>query len=155
MSKLTVQGVVHEILKADLNLSADDVIQRAKARGLRASDAAIRSSAHNVKSRLKRARDKAAPAAARETAPPETPEAAAPAAAVATAPVAAAPATAGPSASPADLAAVLANVAAVNRVVQACGGVENARQAADAVRACGGVDAFLLHLDLLAGLKNG
>jgi hypothetical protein len=139
VSKLTVQGVVHEILKADLNLSADDVIQKAKARGLRASDAAIRSSAHNVKSRLKRARAKASPADARETAPPETPEAAAPAAAVATAPVAAAPAPAGPSMPPTDLAGGRATLAAVNRVVQACGGV----------------DVFLLHLDLLAGLKNG
>jgi hypothetical protein len=48
-----------------------------------------------------------------------------------------------------------ANMASVHRVALACGGVEPARQVAEAVRACGGVDAFLQHRDLLAGLQPG
>ena len=124
---------------------------KAKARGLRAPDKSIRTAANNLRSELKRAKAKAAPAAARQTAPPKP----APAPAdVAPAAAAAVPAPT-PAAAPTDLAAVLATVAAVNRVVRACGGVENARQAADAVRACGGVEPFLLHLDLLAGLTAG
>jgi hypothetical protein len=53
------------------------------------------------------------------------------------------------------LAALLANVALVDRVAGACGGVDNARQVAEAVRACGGVDPFLMHLDTVAGIRGG
>jgi hypothetical protein len=32
--------------------------------------------------------------------------------------------------------------------------VDQARQVAEAVRACGGIDAFLQHLDLVAGIRT-
>ena len=48
----------------------------------------------------------------------------------------------------------MANVALVNAVVGTCGGAEQARQVAEAVRACGGVDAFLQHLELVAGIRG-
>jgi len=49
---------------------------------------------------------------------------------------------------------VLANVALVNKIVGLCGGVENARQAADAVKACGGTEGFLQHLELVASIRS-
>jgi hypothetical protein len=49
---------------------------------------------------------------------------------------------------------VFANVALVNKVVGTAGGVEQARQVAEAVRSCGGVDSFLQHLDLVAGIRT-
>ena len=137
MRKLTTSGVVREILTADLELSADAVLAKARTRGLRAPDKSIRDAVYNIKGELKKARAKTAPAAAHETVPPKPPApAAAPTPVVAT-----------------ELAAVLANVALVNAVVGACGGADAARKAAAAVRACGGVDAFLLHLDTVAGIR--
>jgi len=59
-----------------------------------------------------------------------------------------------PTAPPSGLAAVLANVALVNQVVGLCGGPDQARKVAEAVAACGGVDAFLQHLDLVAGIRG-
>ncbi len=137
MSKLTISGVVREILTADIDLSADDVIDLARSQGLKAPDESIRGAIYNIKGELKKAGAKAAPAMARETALPKS---LAPAAA-------STPAVAG------DLTAVLANVALVNAVVGASGGVENARRVGEAVRACGGVEAFLQHLDLVAGIR--
>ena len=49
---------------------------------------------------------------------------------------------------------MFANVALVNEVVGTAGGVEQARQVAEAVRSCGGVDAILQHLDLVAGIRT-
>jgi hypothetical protein len=66
------------------------------------------------------------------------------------------PATPAPSAaksSSPDLTNVFANVAVVNKVVGTAGGVEPARQVAEAVRWCG-VEAFLQHLDLVAGIRT-
>lgn len=147
---LVVSTVVREILTGDINLSADEVIKKAKARGLTAPDASIRYTAHNIKSELKKklakgAAPKAVPAAARATksaAPALTPEAV----------VVALPTVVAPPAP--DLAGVLANVALVNTVVGACGSAESARQVAEAVRACGSVEAFLQHLDLVAGIRG-
>ena len=71
-------------------------------------------------------------------------------------PVLAKPVPAKPAADKASsgkLGAVLSNVALVNAVVTACGGVENARSAAEAVQACGGVGPFIQHLELIAGLR--
>ena len=151
----TVSTVIREILTGDINLSADEVIKKAKARGVTASDTSIRYTAHNIKSELKKklakgAALKAVPAAARATSAPPTPVPA-PEVLVATTPVVAlVPA---PALAP-DLAAVLANVALVNTVVGACGGAEPARQVAEAVRACGSVGAFLQYLDLVAGIRS-
>lgn len=52
-----------------------------------------------------------------------------------------------------NLAEVLANVALVNSVIGTCGGVEQVRQVAEAIRSCGGVAAFLTHLDLIASIR--
>ena len=131
MWKQTPTGVVRDILSDDLELSADGVIVAARSRGVKATDKSIRDAVYSIRSELKRARAKAAPTAAQVTAPRK---AAAPPAAL-------------------DLTAILANVALVNAVVGACGGVETARRAAEAVRACGGVDPFLQHLDLVAGIR--
>lgn len=134
MALLTTHGVVREILITNLELPADEVIRRAKLRGLRTPDGKIREAVHNLRSELKRKHAKPAPAAARETAAPKTAAATGPAAA--------------------DLAPVFANVVLVNKVVGVAGGVDNARQVAEAVRACGGVDAFIKHLDLVAGIRE-
>jgi hypothetical protein len=129
---LTTSGVVRAILTADPSLSADEVIKRAKTKGLKAPEAAIRTTVHNVRSELKKKAARPAPAAARTTV---------------------APAPAPSATAPTELTGVLTNVALVNSVVGACGGVDPARKAAEAVRACGGVEAFLLHLDLVAGIR--
>lgn len=139
MPKNPISPVVRDILTENIDLSADDVIGEAKRRGVRAPDKSIRTLVHNIKSDLKKAAAKATPvrAAARTTTPK-----AAPVAVVATAPATT------------DLTGVFANVTLVNQVVSAAGGVENARRVAEAVRACGGVDAFVQHLDLVAGIRG-
>jgi hypothetical protein len=155
----SVYTVVRELLTANLNLSADDAIRRVKARGISLPDPKVRRVVHNTRNELKKKATKAAPAAARQTAGPKPRPAVkpatsaarpAPAAKPTPAPVRPAPAASGAP----DLSAVFANVALVNRVVAACGGVENARQVAEAVRVCGGVDVFLQHLDLVAGIRT-
>jgi hypothetical protein len=96
------------------------------------TDKAAKKAYHNAKAALRTAPPKAAPAAARETAPPV-------------------PAVCSPELT---LTAVPANVALVNKVVEGAGGVDQTRQVAEAVRVCGGVDAFLQHLDLVAGVRS-
>jgi hypothetical protein len=137
----TTSSVVRDILSGDLNLSADQVVAAAKARGLTASAASVKALVYNIRGELKKKRG-AAPrvvaAAAQKTAPP------------APAPVAPTPV----AASPAGLSQVLSNVAEVNAAVAAAGGVDAARQVAEAVRACGGPDAFSQYLDLVAGIRT-
>jgi hypothetical protein len=135
MPAVSVSPVVRAILTADNTLSADEVIKRAKAKGVTAPDSNIRDTVYNIKSELRKKAAKPAPAAARETKAPAAP------AAVAVA--------------PSDLASILANVAQVDTAVGACGGVDHARQVAEAVRACGSVDAFLQHLELVAKMRGG
>ena len=132
---LPIRTVVREILTDNVEQPVPDVIRKARARGVTASDAAIREAVYEIKGALRRAKPKAAPAAAHATKPKTEP--------------AAEPAAAAP-----DLSSVLTNVALVNAVVTAAGGVEAARKVAEAVRACGGVDAFLLHLDLVAQVRG-
>ncbi|MDB5312794.1 MAG: hypothetical protein JWO38_6996 [Gemmataceae bacterium] len=144
----SITSTVREILTSDPSLSADEVIKRAKARGLDAPVPSIRNVVHNIRSDIKKKKKaKAAPAAAREIPKPKPP-AAAPKSSAATPK----PSTATPLVP--NLADLLANVALVNRVVGLCGGPENARQAAEAVRTSGGVDAFLQHVDLIAGIRG-
>lgn len=141
MAELSTSGVVRDILTSDPEMPSDEVIRRAKAKGLRVTDEQIRKSINNQRNPIRSqvAAVKVAPVAAREIAPPKVaPTVSAPAATTGTP----------------DLAAVLANVALVNAVVGECGGVENARRAAEAVRACGSVEAFLQHLDLVAGIRS-
>jgi hypothetical protein len=137
MAELSTSGVVREILTGDPEMPSDEVIRRAKSKGLRVSDEQIRKSINNQRNpiRAKVAAKKVAPTVASEAVPPK----AAPAAT-----------TGAP-----DLAGVLGNVALVNTVVGLCGGVENARRTAEAVQACGGLGAFLQHLELVATIRGG
>ena len=156
MPSVLTSPVVRSILTADINLSADEVIKRAKAKGVTAPDGSIRGLVYNIRAELKKKGAKAPPpkpvlAAARTTngtKPTPAPKAA-PKAGAATG-----PAPKGSSPAP-GLSAVLANVALVNTVVGASGGIEPARQVAEAVRACGSVEAFLQHLDLVAKVRGG
>ncbi|HVK14889.1 MAG TPA: hypothetical protein VM597_39490 [Gemmataceae bacterium] len=187
---VTPSSVVRTILTADINLSADDVIQRAKAKGVTAPAEKVRALVHTLRSEMKKAAGaskrlavppkpaasskalpvpvKAAasskalpvpakPAASSKALPlPTKPAASSKALLVPTKPAASSKALPIPPATPgADVAAVLANVSHVHRVALACGSIEAARQAAEAVRACGGVEGFLQHLDLVAGLQQG
>ena len=143
MVKITTSGVVRAILSDDINLSADEVIAKARTKGLKASDESIRGLVYNIRGELKKAQALVAPAAAHESTPPK-----------AVAPAATPTLSVLPTMAPFDLTAVLANVALVNTIGGQCGGVENARRTAEAVRACGGVESFLQHLDLIAGLRT-
>ena len=139
MATLSTTSTVREILTAAPTLTADEVIKKAHARGLNASAETIRSSVHNIRSELKK---KGVTVAAQSTAVPVPP-----------------PATQSAAVSlPAgdtDLARVLANITLVDRVIGACGGHENVLQAAEAVKACGGVEAFVQHLATVAAIRRG
>ncbi len=145
MAELSMSAVLRKILTPNIEVSADDAVRRAIARGITASEKSIRANVHTIKSVMRKeaaaaGAAKVAPSAARETTPPKA------------APVASAlPAT---TASTPEFGGVLANVALVNKLVGLCGGVENARQAADAVKACGGTDEFLQHLELVASIHS-
>ena len=134
--------VVRDILKKHPTLEIGEIVKRAKARGVTSPDKSIQTTIYNEKSKLRNA-EKVAPAAARTTTSPST----VPTVATAKIEVSAVPVVSG-------LAGVFANVAQVNKVVDLTGGVENARAVAEAVNACGGVEAFLQHLDLVAGIRS-
>ncbi|MBN9517839.1 hypothetical protein J0H58_04845 [bacterium] len=145
-ASLPVSPVVRAILSADLDLPADAAIAQAKAKGVTASDESIRNLVHNIRSELKKAGAKwlTAPKepatvskSVAEPKPAPAPAAVVPAPALST-----------------GLANVLSNVALVNAAVAASGGVEQARQVAEAVRACGGADQFAQYLDLVAGIRT-
>ena len=164
MSTLSISQVVRTILAENLALPADEVIKKAKSRGVVQSENTIRNLVYNIRSELKKK-------AARGSIPSRTttpirPEIAAKSASTSGKPTVATklsppirkPSTSAkfpaPSRGPADVAQVFANVALVNKVIGACGGVEHARQTIEAVQACGGVKAFLQHLDLVAAIKS-
>lgn len=132
---LPARAVVREILADGLDQPTPDVVRRARARGVTGSDRSLREAVYEVRAQLRKPQPKPATAAAHATKPKPEPAARSVAAA-------------------ADPAPVLANVALVNEVVTAAGGVEAARKVAEAVRACGGVDAFLLHLDTVAQVRG-
>jgi hypothetical protein len=133
----TTSSVVRDILSGDLELTADQVVAAAKARGLTASAASIKALVYNIRGELRKKggpAPKVVAAAAQKTAPPAPVVSAAPA--------------------PAGLSQVLSNVAQVNAAVAAAGGVDAARQIAEAVRVCGGPEAFGQYLDLVAGIRT-
>ena len=127
-----VRSVIRTILAANPDLNVEDVSRRLKARGMTVSDAAVKKAFYNVRGEVRKpTAAKAAPAAARSSAAPaETPAAGV------------------------ELGTVLSNVALVNKVVGACGGIDPVRQVAEAVRSCGSVDIFLQHLDIVAGIRS-
>jgi hypothetical protein len=139
----SVSPVVRAILSADLELPADAVIAKAKAKGVTAPDESIRNAVHNIRSELRRAGAKPSPAPKAAPAPK----------AVVPKPK---PAAVAPALSPTvGVTDVLSNVAQVNAAVAASGGVDQARQVAEAVRACGGPEQFAQYLDLVAGIRTG
>lgn len=146
--------VVREILTADINLSADAVLQKARARGVTDPGAKVRKVIYEVRGTLrKKAGLPATPAAAA----PAKPAAAKPAPAAARTTPAPAPAAApAPVAAPEvpDLQSIFANVNLVNKILGLVGSADVAKQVAHAVQACGGVEAFLQHVDLVAGLRT-
>jgi hypothetical protein len=132
----STSSIVRSILSSNPSLTLDEVIKRAKARGVSGSPETIRSRYYDIKAEMQKGAgaSKALPVPAK------------PAASSKALPVPSA-------ASASNVSGVLANVALVHRVANAAGGVEPARQVAEAVRACGGVDEFLQHLDLIAGIQ--
>jgi hypothetical protein len=164
LSTLSISQVVRTILTENLALPADEVIKKAKARGVVQSENTIRNLVYNIRSELKK--KMARGSVASRTSSPARPEVAAKSASTSAKPTAStklSPPVRKPSASaklpapsrgPADVAHVFANVTLVNEVIGVCGGVEHARQTIEAVQACGGVKAFLQHLDLVAAIKS-
>jgi hypothetical protein len=138
VEKPSTREVVQAILKTSPTATAEEIAKKAKAKGLTASIDWIKDVVYTLRGA---ARKKAGPT-----------KAVAPVAAVRPARPRPAPDPTAAASTP-DVTGVLANVALVHRVVLACGGIEPARQVAEAVRACGGVDEFLQHLDLVAGLQ--
>lgn len=118
---LPVRPVIREILKNDVEQPVPDVIRKARAKGVTATDGALREAIYEIKGDLRRAKPTAAPAAAHATKPKTEP-------------------AAGPVAT-SDPTPVLTNIALVNAVVTAAGGVESARKVAEAVRGRGRVPA--------------
>ena len=144
MSTETASSVIRAALSTDISLTGDQLIEQVKAAGIKASPQTVKNLSYNIRGQLRKAMGKPAPAkaAARKTAPPK------PRSTESMAPVTTLTATM------TDLTRVLANVALVNKVVGLVNGPENVRQVVDAVRACGGVEAFLQHLDLVAGIRE-
>lgn len=137
MATSPARTVIREILIANPSLSADEVMKKAAARGVNQDADTLRKAVHNIRSELRKLPGgDALPASASAAIPMPAP-------------------SGGPAGAAGSLAGLLANVMLVNQVLGLSGGVENARQVAEAVRACGGVDAFLQHLDVVAGIRNG
>ena len=155
MATESASAIVRSIIIAEPNLPTDQVIEKAQARGVKVPPKNIRKLFYNVKGEMKKKAEKApAPASAARLTPKPQPHVTASAKAASSAPASPAPVPI-LAAVLSDLPAVLANVALVNKVVGTCGGSENARQVAEAVRACGGLEAFLQHLELVAGIRAG
>jgi hypothetical protein len=57
VAKQSISPVVRAILFGNINLTADEVIREAKARGLKAPEKSIRTLAHNIKSDIKKGQD--------------------------------------------------------------------------------------------------
>jgi hypothetical protein len=154
----TMNSVLRTILTYHPDLPADGVIKMAKSRGVTQSDASIRHNIYNIRSDIRKKARTTAPATANGK---PVAVAAKSAARITVAPKSlpsvesaiSTPVPASKSSNGVDLTGVFGNVTLVNAVVTACGGVDQARQVAEAVRACGTVEAFLQHLDLVASLR--
>ena len=144
MAELSTSGVVRDILTGDPELPSDEVIRRAKSKGLRATDEQI-PQVHQQPAEPDPSKGRGRRGWPRRRPARVTPPKAAPAVS----------ASAATTPGTRDLAGVLGNVALVNAVVGLCGGVENARQTAEAVQAWAGLEAFLQHLELVATIRGG
>lgn len=143
--------VAREILTADVNMSTEAVLQKARARGVVAPADKVRGAISEVRSILRKKAGIPAPTPAAKPAPKLAAKPA-PKPVPAAAKTTTAPAPVAAPAAP-DLTGVFKNVALVNSIVGLVGNPENAKKVAEAVRACGSVDAFLQHVDLVAGIR--
>jgi hypothetical protein len=169
MATASMSSILRTILTANPGLSNDEVVRKAKARGVSKPDAVIKHNLYNIRAEFNKLSSQAVPipakSAARQTSAPKpvvTPKpapvavqtgerkASAPKSLTAVKPATNTAATSSPAV---DLDGVFSNVTLVNTVVTVCGGVDQTRQVAEAVRACGNLEAFLQHLDLVAGLR--
>jgi len=143
MAKVSISAIVREVLTKDPTLNTDEVVKRVKARGITAPPKSVKHVVHNLRKEFRKPSMVAVPAPA----PKVSVKPATPITTPVARPIQATAASSG-------LAEVLANVALVNRVLGLCGGADNARHVAEAVRSCGGIDPFLQHLDLVAGIRQ-
>lgn len=160
MDTPSMRSILLDILTANPKASTEDVVKKAKARGLTQPDSTIKHSLYNLRGQFKKQAAKSAiptksvarqtaarkPASATKRTQAKTHTKTATAAMPSNGHVASAPS--------ANLAGVFSNVTLVNEVVGACGGVEPTRQVAEVIRACGSLEAFLQHLDLVAALRT-
>ena len=170
MATASMSSILRTILTANPTLATDEIVKKAKAQGLTKPDRVIKHNLYNLRTELNKKSPKAAtipvksaarqipkPVTATKPAPIAVKSAArtisAPKSIAAVKPAIGIPATVAAKSAEVDLAGVFSNVTLVNNVVAVCGGVDQARQVAEAVRACGNLDAFLQHLDLVAGLR--
>jgi hypothetical protein len=155
LATVTISSVVREILGKDPELKADEVVKRAITRGITAPPHSIKHVVNNLRKEFRQPGKSTPtkPAVARKTTPPAKPKLSTTKSLSVSSP---APSASMPVTTPSspDLAGVFAKVTLVNQVLLLCGGVENARQLAEAVRTCGGIDPFLQHLDLVAGIRK-
>ncbi|OWK40580.1 hypothetical protein [Fimbriiglobus ruber] len=140
MTAPSISTVVRELLTGDINMTADDIIQKARTRGVTAPPVSIRDVVYNIRSELKKR------IAVTGTVLPKQKQAVA--AAAAAAPIAPSVHANGTP----DLATVFGNVTLVSQLVEK-GGVTLLREVAEAVQVCGGTETFLKHLDLVAGIR--
>ncbi len=140
---VVISTVVRSILNEDLEMPTDDVIKKAKTKGVTAPADSIRGVVYKLRSEMRRSEAKptVAQTSARTTSNAQP-------SSVNESPVLALPS------SVLDISEVFANIDRVNKVVDAAGGVDQARQVADAVKSCGSVEAFLKHLDLVSGIRS-
>jgi len=138
MPKPSLSSIIRNVLTENPSNSTDELIIEVKRRGRKDSDERIRSNIYSVRKHLKKQVTAALTTSTSSTTPVST--------------------TPAVQLKEADhtmeLSAVLANVVLVNRALGAVGGIENARQVAEAVRSCGSVELFLQHLETVAGIRT-
>ena len=142
MSVISAFAVAKLVLLEDLSMDAEEALRRARTLGAEHPDSELRHAIRCTRGMLKAQADgrwesRPAPSAARSIRKP-------PAKTPSSSPVVEQPSS----------SAMFPNLTRVDAVVSACGGVENVRDLAEAIRACGSVDAFLQHLDLVAGIRS-
>lgn len=137
MSKISVSGVVRDILQKDSSLSNDDVIKMAKEAGVNVPELQLKKSIYNMRTVLKRTPGPKAPvavAAARATVAPTTRPTTTPAA---------------------NIPEHLAQVIFASEAVRQVGGLDQARKLVDAIMVCGGPEQFKHVLDVVAAVRAG
>ncbi len=133
----SLSSIIRNVLGESPSITTDEAIIEVKRRGRKDSDKRIRTNIYNIRKLLKK---QAAEAPTTSTSSKTT--------------VMPKPAVVVREVDHTkELSTVLANVMLVNRALGAVGGIENARQVAEAVRSCGGVDLFLQHLETVAGIR--